>query len=154
MTKNKKEKKQPSAVSRAKKSASIATVALALGGIIGVTVGLLKAPKKGKELQDDLMRESHKLWKQLKITKKQADAMIEKTLGEVSPETLRIFTKAKADILARVSKYKGEMTKKRFEEIVDSAVKKATRSKKMQPKLNKLSKEFKGMWKSISEKLS
>jgi len=154
MSKKKKENKQPSKLKRAKKTASIAAVAMALGGIIGVTVGLLKAPKKGKELKDDLMRDSEKLWKQLKMTKKQIDTMVENTLGEVSPETLRVFTKAKSEILTRVTKYKGEMTKKRFEEIVDKAVKKATRSKKMQPKLKKLAKEFKGMWKSISDKLS
>lgn len=152
MKKDKKQK-QPSALKRAKTTASVATVAMALGGLIGVAIGLLNAPKKGKELKDDLMKDAEKLWKHLNLTKKQVEKMIEKTLGEVSPETLRVFSKAKSDILARVAKYKGEMTKKRFEEIVDAAVKRSTRSKKLQPKLKKLAKEFKGMWGSLSKKL-
>jgi hypothetical protein len=74
-------------------------------------------------------------------------------LGEVSPQTLKMFTKAKSDILARVAKYKDTLTKKQYEEIVDAAIKRASRSKKMQKPLKKLGKEFKKMWKDISKKI-
>lgn len=146
-------KKKRSAFKRAKRTASLATVALALGGVIGVAIGLLKAPKKGAELKDDLSREAERIWKKLKITKKQVDATVKKTLGEVSPETLRVYAKAKSEILTRVAKYKDGITKKHYEEIVDSVVKRVTKSKRLKPGLKKLSKEFKGMWKNISSKL-
>lgn len=147
----KKQKKKKSALSRAKRTASIATIAMALGGVVGVAVGLLKAPKKGEEFKDDLTKEAQKLWKQLKITKKQADQMIEKTLGEVSPETLKMFTKAKSEILARVAKSKDSLSKKQYDDIVDGVMKRLTKSKKFQPKVKKLGKELKGLWKDLKK---
>lgn len=146
-------KKKKSALKRAKRTASLATVAMALGGVIGVAIGLLHAPKKGAELKDDLSREADRIWKKLKVTKKQVEATVEKTLGNVSPETLKVYAKAKSQILARVAKAKDGITKKNYEEIVDSVVKRVSKSKKLQPGLKKLSKEFKGMWKNISSKL-
>jgi gas vesicle protein len=146
-----KKTKKPSTFKRAKKTASIATVAMALGGIIGVTVGLLKAPKKGSEFKDEVTKEGQKLWKQLKITKKQAEEMVEKTFGEVSPEAMRMFTKAKSEVLARVAKSKKTLNKKEYEKIVDTVMKQVSKSKKLQPKLKKLGKELKGMWKNLSD---
>ena len=146
-----KKTKKTSPLKRAKKTATVATVAMAVGGVIGVAVGLLKAPKKGSEFQDEVTKEAQKLWKQLKITKKQAEEMVEKTFGEVSPEAMRLFTKAKSEVLARVAKSKKKLSKKDYDKIVDTVMRQVSKSKKLQPKLKKLGKELKGMWKNLSD---
>lgn len=148
---SKKTKKAPSTFQRAKRTAKLTTSALVLGGIIGAAVGLLSAPKKGKELRDDLQRESEKIWKQLKITKKEVERVVNKSFGEVSPETLQLYTKAKSDIIARVAKYKDKLTKAQYDQIVNSAIKRVSKSKKLQKPLKTLNKEFKAKWKDISK---
>ncbi len=149
MSKNKKTKKKPSALSRAKKTATIATVALSLGAVIGAVAGLLSAPKKGSELRSDLEKEGERLFKKLKKSKKEIEAIVEKHFGEVTPEALKLYSKSKAEILTRVAKYKDSMTKKKYDEIVDSVMKRVSKSKKMQKPLQKLGKEFKTTWKDL-----
>lgn len=151
MSKKKKPKKKSTAVSRAKNTAKVATVALSLGAVIGAVAGLLSAPKKGSELKSDLEREGEKLLKKMKQSKKEMEAVVEKHFGEVSPQTMKLYTKSKAEILARVAKYKDGMTKGQYDKIVDSVMKKVSKSKKMQKPLQNLGKEFKKTWKELKE---
>ena len=153
MSTKKKQKMKPSAMSRAKKTATIATVALSLGAVIGAVAGLLSAPKKGSELKSDLEKEGERLLKKMKESKKDIERVVEKHFGEVSPQALKLYTKSKAEILARVAKYKDSMTKAKYEEIVDSVMKKVSKSKKMQKPLQKLGKEFKTTWKDLKKHL-
>lgn len=149
----KKKDKKPSRFKSVKRTAKVATASVALGAIIGATIGLLNAPKKGSELRDELTKDGEKLWRQLKITKKQIDPMVKSVFGEVSPETLKIWAKAKADILARVVKEGANLTQEKYNRIVDSAVKRATKSVKWEKKKKKLSAQFKGMFKDIKRKM-
>lgn len=146
-----KKKKQPSRFKKARKATKLATTALVLGGIIGAAIGLLAAPKKGKELRDDLERESERLWKQLKMKKKDVEKIVEKAFGEVDPKYMAMYAKAKSEILARVAKNKDGLSRKRYDEIVDSVMKRVSRSKQMKGPLAKLGKEFKKTWKDISK---
>lgn len=138
---------------RAKKTVKLTGGALALGAIIGVAVGLLNAPKAGKELKTDLEREGHKLWKKLGHSKKDVEKVVKKVFGEVSPVTLKIYSKAKSEILMQVAKHKEGMNKERYEAIVKAVTKKATLSKKHKKDLKKLEAEFKKTWKDLKNKL-
>jgi len=146
-----KKKKKTGPLHRAKKTVKLTTVALSLGAVIGAAIGLLNAPKPGKELRSDLEREGQKLWKKLNRSKKQVDAIVKKVFGEVTPETLKMYSKAKSEILARVAKYKNNMSKERYHKIVDSVVKRTTKSKKHKKNLKKLSAEFKKTWNQLKD---
>ena len=144
-------KKKKGPLQRAKRTAKLTGGAMALGAIIGVAVGLLNAKKPGKELKSDLEREGQKLWKKLNKSKKDVEKVVNKVFGEVSPVTLKIYSKAKAEVLLRVAKGKDVMSKAKYEKIVDSVVKKVTKNKKYKKNLKKLSAEFKKTWKDLKD---
>ena len=147
----KKQTSRSSPYQRAKKTVKLTTAALSIGALIGAAIGLLSAPKSGKEFRTDLEREGGRLWKQLKKSKKEINAIVKKAFGEVSPETLELYTKAKSEVLARVAKYKDTLTKKQYDEIVDSVMKRLSKSKKYRKSLVILTKEFKRTWKELKE---
>jgi gas vesicle protein len=127
----------------------VATVALGLGAVIGAVAGLLNAPKRGSELKEDLEREAELIFKKLKISKKQIKKVVKENLGEVSPQTMQYYVKAKSEILARVAKYKDKLTQSQYNIIVDGVMKKISKSKGMQKPLTRLGKEFKKSFKDI-----
>jgi len=149
----KKQNKAPSAFKRAKHAATLASVSLAVGAAIGATIGLLSAPKRGKELQSDLEREAQKLWKHLKMSKGDVERIIEQVFGEVTPETKRMYAKAKSELLTRVAKLGGKINRARYDELVDATVARVSKNKTYQKSLTKLKKEFKRMWKDLSAQL-
>ena len=144
-------KKQRSIFKRVKRTAKLTTTALVIGGLIGTTIGLLTAPKKGKELRGDLEREGERLWKKLQMTKKDVEKIVHKVFDEVTPETLRIYTKAKSEVLARVAKNKDLINKQRYDQIVNSVVNRVSKSKRIKKNLPALKKELKNTWKEIKK---
>lgn len=134
-----------------KRTVKVAAAAAVFGAAIGATLGMLNAPKKGKEITKDLEREAKLLWSKMNKSKKEINTLIEKTFGELSPETIAMYAKAKTQIMARVIKYRSELNKKKYDQIVDSVMKNLTKSKTRQKQLVQLKKEFKKTWRDLKD---
>lgn len=138
---------------KTKNTAKIASIALVIGAGIGATIGLLKAPKKGQELQEDLEKQGKILWKKLQLTKNDIEKIMKDHFGEVTPQVKNIYAKTKAEILARVIKQKKNLNKTKYNQIVDTVIKQVSKSKKMKKPLQSLGKEFKKSYVEIKKAL-
>lgn len=146
-----KKKKQRSRLQGAKTTIKVATLAGALGIAIGAVVGLLNAPKSGKELQDDLDKEVRRLMKLMHESRADMRAAAKKIFGEATPEALALYAKAKSEVLARVAKAGGQLSQTKYNAIVDQVIKKVGTRKKLAKEYSKLSKNLKRRWKDIKK---
>lgn len=94
-----------------------------LGAAIGAGLGLLFAPKKGKELREDLKLKMDELVNKAKeIDPEELKEEFDKKVEEIKKE-LKDLDKEKA---LKIAKKKGTEIKKKADKLVDLAVKKGT----------------------------
>lgn len=123
-------------------------LAVAMG--IGATLGILFAPKEGTETQKDLMQKGKELAKNFKKTRKEIQETLQSTFGEVSEMLEKSYLELQGNILAQVDdiKDKAELTREKYDEIVENAVKQFSKGKKWTEKnINALTKELQKDWK-------
>ena len=123
---------------------------LAVAMALGATLGVLFAPKEGKETQKDLMGKAQELAKNFKKNRVEIQESIQKVFGEVTKELEENYLELEGNILARMDelKDKAELTKQKYEEIVQDTVEQFSKGKKWSGKnIQALIKELQKDWK-------
>jgi gas vesicle protein len=127
----------------------------AVAGIIGAGLGLLFAPKSGKETRQDIADSAHKAAKRFKKTRAQVEATLTEIFGEVTDTIREEYLDLKGHVLALVheaeEKGKGVISKAKYEQIVDQAILASDHTKKWaKGHVAKMSAALKADWDEIA----
>ena len=119
---------------------------------VGVAAGLLNAPKKGTELKKDLKAKMDKTVNKFNKVKKEIAPKFRNALGNVSEEVGQLYEELKEDISKACIDAKENLTKEKFDEIVNKIVKTHKKKKdKYATRLDKIGNEFKESWEELKE---
>lgn len=126
---------------------------LFLGGVLGAVVGLLFAPREGKQTRKEATKKIFQLKKWLK--EKKVERRVVKFWGKATKEGKEIYLLAKERVIIGLSELKGaleKIDKSKYVEVVERAIEDLKQGKKVpHERLEKLKKIFLGDWKKIKK---
>jgi gas vesicle protein len=129
-----------------------AALGMAVAAAIGATLGLIFAPKSGKELRKDLTKQAKQAAKKFKKTRAQVQEIVYSTFGQVNAELEQGYIELRAQILSMIEQLgsKAKLTQKKYDAMVEDVVDLYAKGKKWTDEaVKKLLKDLKAEWKHI-----
>jgi gas vesicle protein len=121
-----------------------------IGIAIGYFVGLLKAPQTGEKFQKELKEKLDKFFKNLKAKKRLYEPKVKEFVSGMSSKTVGLYEQVKEQIIEKSTIAKKNLTKQRFEKIVDDVINDLKKKHvKYAWKLDEIGHEFKKSWDEI-----
>lgn len=129
-----------------------AALGMAVAAAIGATLGLIFAPKSGKELRKDLTKQAKQAAKKFKKTRAQVQEIVYSTFGQVNAELEQGYIELRSQILSMIEQLgsKAKLTQKKYDAMVEDVVDLYAKGKKWKDEaVKKLLKDLKAEWKQI-----
>ncbi len=124
----------------------------AVAAAVGAALGLMYAPKPGKELRKDLSKQALSLAKKFKKTRAQVQEIVYDTFGKVTDELEKDYIEVRAHVLAAMEQLDqgAKLTQKKYKEIVKQAVKMYAKGRKWtEATMRKLTKNLEKDWEEL-----
>lgn len=131
-----------------------AFLGVAVAAAIGATLGLVLAPKSGKQLRKDIVKKATTLAKRFGKTRDQVQEIVYSTFGKVNNELEQNYIEIRAQVLAMIEQLgtKSKLTQKKYHAIVEEAVASYAKAKKWTASvIKKLIEDLKLEWETIKE---
>jgi len=128
-------------------------LALAIAAAIGTAAGIIFAPKSGEETRDDLSAQAALLAKKFTKTRADIQKSLKEIFGDVSEELEKNYIQVRANVLEGVEnlKERSELTQRKYNEIVETAVAKYAEGRDWTVKsINELIKNIQQDWQDIN----
>jgi|SRR3989339_369096 len=129
-----------------------------LGGIIGATLGILLAPKAGKETREDIKELAVKISGKIRSSADETKQRVKDIFGKVNDEAMLKYEQVRAAVVSKIASIKTagkEIDKDKYGSVVDEVVvsfKKDFESSK--DGLQKVAKYLKKDWDKVKKALS
>jgi len=124
----------------------------AVAAAVGAALGLMYAPKPGKELRKDLSKQATALAKKFKKTRAQVQEIVYDTFGKVTDELEKDYIEVRAHVLAAMEQMDKttKLTQKKYNDIVKKAVKLYAKGRKWtEAAIQKLTKNLEKDWEEL-----
>lgn len=131
-----------------------ALLGVAVAAAIGAALGLVLAPKSGKQLRKDIAKQATTLAKKFGKTRDQVQEIVYSTFGKVNNELEQNYIEIRAQVLAMIEQLgaKSKLTQKKYHAIVEEAVAFYAKGKKWtESVVTKLISDLKAEWEAIKE---
>lgn len=131
-----------------------ALLGVAVAAAIGAALGLVLAPKSGKQLRKDIAKQATTLAKKFGKTRNQVQEIVYSTFGKVNNELEQNYIEIRAQVLAMIEQLgaKSKLTQKKYHAIVEEAVASYAKAKKWTAAVvKKLVEDLKLEWETIKE---
>lgn len=131
-----------------------ALLGVAVAAAIGAALGLVLAPKSGKQLRKDIAKQATTLAKKFGKTRDQVQEIVYSTFGKVNNELEQNYIEIRAQVLAMIEQLgaKSKLTQKKYHAIVEEAVAFYAKGKKWtEAVVTKLISDLKAEWEAIKE---
>ncbi len=129
-----------------------ALLGVAVAAAVGAALGLVLAPKSGKQLRKDLVKKANTLAKKFDKTRNQVQEIVYSTFGKVNTELEQNYIEIRAQVLAMIEQLgsKAKLTQKKYHAIVEEAVDMYAKGKKWSKEIvEKLLADLKAEWENI-----
>lgn len=128
---------------------------LAVAGAIAAGLGLFLRTEKGEEVKEEVTHRAKQIAKRFNKTREELQETVREAFGEVSDELESKYLEIQGILMAEADEMKDDLTKDRYEEMVDKAVKKyAKASDWSERSIESLTRALKHDWKAVKEDLS
>lgn len=127
---------------------------LAVATAIATGLGIFLRSEKGEEVREGVSDRAKKIAKKFTATRQDLQERVKESFGEVSDDLEEKYVKIQGLLLAQADEMGdgAEMSKEKYEEMVDVAVKKYAKGREWTTDaVGKLSKTLKSEWKSFKQ---